>query len=205
MKKWDVLTIGSATQDIFIEYPCTDLLTFQSVTTPRSFVLLEEGKKLIIDNLSYKTGGGATNSAVSFVRQGFSTAIFCKLGTDDAATAIRTELAQNNIDYSAVVTTKQSHTGTSFIIPCPSGNRAVLVYRGANLLMQETEIPYDLFSDVRTLYITSLSGATAPLLEKITHKAQVAGCTVAANPGTSQLTAGAQFIVPALAHIDIFI
>jgi ribokinase len=77
-----VITIGGAMQDIFIEYPCTDLLQLESVTRPHRFVLLEEGKKLIVDHLIYKTGGGATNSAVSLSKLGFDTTLFCMIGND---------------------------------------------------------------------------------------------------------------------------
>ncbi len=203
--KTRVLTIGSAMQDIFIEYACTDLLTLHSVTSPRSYVLLEEGSKLTVDNLSYKTGGGATNSAVSFAKLGLATTIFCKIGADDAATAIVQELKRNGIATDIVTTTQETHTGTSFIIPCPSGNRAVLVYRGANMTIQEDELPLGAITASDCVYITSLSGPTSPHLSVIAQHAKKHDKLVAANPGTSQLTAGPHLIAPALAYIDIFI
>jgi sugar/nucleoside kinase (ribokinase family) len=167
--------------------------------------LLEEGKKLIVDQLVYKTGGGATNSAVSLRKLGFDTTLFCVIGDDEAGNSIREELNAYQINCSSIITTPAAHTGTSFIIPCPSGNRAVLVYRGANLCMTQQTIPYAALEKTDVVYITSLSGPTAPLLKPIAQYAKKHSCTVAANPGTSQLTAGAQHLVDALPFIDILI
>jgi len=197
MKK--VLTLGGAMQDIFLEYECPKELHQQG------FVLLPVGKKLEVNNLVYTTGGGATNAAVSFARLGYPTQSFFKIGTDPAGTMIVNALQHDNVQTSYALQSKTTQTGTSFIIPCPSGERTVLVYRGANTTLQENELPLDAITNADVLYITSLSNTNAQLIAPITLHAKKNNTMVATNPGTSQLTSGASYLHDALPHIDILI
>ena len=84
-----VLTIGGATQDIFILHEQEETITYRkSKTETQTFLLLQEGKKIEINIVIYTTGGGATNAAVSFKRLGFDVTTFFKVGNDSQATAI---------------------------------------------------------------------------------------------------------------------
>ena len=59
-----VLTIGGATQDIIIEYQEGSALRVEDINPPR--LSWQEGSKIDVEKLHYATGGGATNTAVSF-------------------------------------------------------------------------------------------------------------------------------------------
>ena len=114
---------------------------------------MQEGKKLEVKNLVRSTGGGATNSAVSFKRLGHTVKSFFAIADDQAGHAITTVLAQEQIDINNIVRTNKAATGTSFIIPCPSGDRTVLVYRGANLTLTKDVIPYQAIDHCDQRYI----------------------------------------------------
>ncbi len=200
-----ILTIGSAMRDIFLQYPCEQMLRLHTATKTRSFIVLEEGKKIEINDIVKSTGGGATNSAVSFKRLGFDVESFFKIGTDHEGSFIVEKLATEQISTEHIARTDSVGTGTSFITPCPSGDRTVLVYRGANLTLTEAELPGDVISACDHLYITSLSGKTSHLLPIITKKAKQQNKLVATNPGTSQLTANVDTLKEALPNIDILI
>lgn len=197
MKK--VLTIGGATQDIFLEYICPPEL-HQS-----GYVLLPIGKKLEVKDLVYATGGGATNAATSFARLGFTTESFFKIGTDTAGDMLLKALHTNHIATTHVIRSHEVQTGTSFIIPCPSGERTVLVYRGANTTLQQQELPLHIIDTHDIVYITSLSETTASLIVPIATHAAAHKKLVATNPGTSQLIDGARYLHDALPYIDILI
>lgn len=203
MKK--VLTIGSAMQDIFAEYEGVETLHLHTKEENLSYVCMRAGRKIEIQKLIYYCGGGAANSAVSFARSGFDVAIFCKIGTDQASDFIIKTLQTEKISTTYVIKTQQDQSGNSFIIPGPQGNSAVLVYRGANLTMTEKELPESAIAHIDQLYITSLSGSTAPLLIPITKLAKKHNKPVAVNPGTSQLHAGEHYLKEALSCIDILI
>lgn len=204
-KQIKILTIGSAMYDIFLQYVCMDLLTIRSTPQPQQFMLLEAGKKRELQDIAYHTGGGATNSAVSFARLGFQVSSFFKVGTDAAGKTIIDELAHNNICVDYILTTDAAHTGTSFVIPYPSGDRTTLMHRGANLTLNQEELPLAAIKDQDYLYVTSLSDTTAQFIEPITEHAKKHNKQVAVNPGTSQLVAGAHYLRNALPHIDILI
>jgi ribokinase len=200
-----ILTIGGATIDTFMVCKDMSQLNFDSEHENRSFLLFEEGQKIPIDHILFHTGGGATNSAVSFTRLGFETSTFFKVGKDQAAEFILNQLKEIGINTAYVKQSAHEISGNSFIIPCQSGDRVVLAYRGANANLTEEEIPTDALKDCKNLYITSLSGQSSHLLVPITRMAKQHGAFIANNPGTSQLAIGSYDMYEALPNIDIFI
>lgn len=203
--KKKVLTIGSAMQDIFTEYEGVETLHLHTKEEDLSYVCMRAGRKIEIQRLIYYCGGGAANSAVSFARSGFDVIIFCKIGTDQAGDFIIKTLQSEHVATDYILKTNKEQSGNAFIVPGPQGNSAVLVYRGANVTITEKELPESLIAQTDQLYITSLSGPAAPLLIPITRIAKKHNKSVAANPGTSQLHAGAEYLKEALCNIDILI
>lgn len=203
MKK--ILTIGSAMQDIFTEYDGVETLHLHTKEEDLSYVCMRAGRKIEIKKLIYYCGGGAANSAVSFARFGFDVSIFCKVGTDQAGDFIINTLQKAHVSTAHILKTNIEQSGNSFIVPGPQGNSAVLVYRGTNTQITQEELPESAIAQADQLYITSLSGPAAPLLIHITQLAKRHKKSVAANPGTSQLHAGAQYLKDALQNIDILI
>lgn len=195
-----ILTVGGATRDIFIEHPvqAKEIDNVSCITFP-------EGKKIEVSDVYYTTGGGATNSAVSFQKLGLNAECFCKIGDDHEGEAIVAELMHHEVSIGRVIKTNLAQTGTSFILPSPIGDRAILVYRGANKLLSSNDIPKELFTKVEQLYITSLSGTAADMLPLLAKKAKELSIPVACNPGTSQLTTRIDTLKEALAYIDILI
>ena len=81
---FDVITIGTATQDIF--YPlASDGFTF------------EKGAKAEVGAPFCSVGGGAVNAAVTFARQGFKTAALFRIGSDSAGESIVRETEKEGI------------------------------------------------------------------------------------------------------------
>lgn len=195
-----ILTIGGATRDIFIEHEI-----MATKLHDISYLMLPEGKKVEVSAIHYATGGGASNSAVSFKRLGFEVESFFKVGTDHEAEIILQELASEGVTTHHVQQTNLASTGTSFMLPSPSGDRAILVYRGANLFLAAPDIPEGLLAGADQIYITSLSGNASELLPQLAAQAKKNNSLVACNPGTSQLTARADTLEQALEYIDILI
>lgn len=195
-----VLTIGGATRDVFIDHK---VKTIQENHT--SYIMLPEGRKVEISKIHYASGGGATNSAVSFARLGLEAESIFKIGIDPEGDFILAELCAQGVQTPHVLRIAQEQTGTSFILPSPSGDRAILVYRGANQLIRSSDIPESVFSNLDQIYITSLGGNASELLPQITKLAKLKNVRVASNPGTSQLTARVDTLEQSLPYIDILI
>lgn len=203
MKK--VLTIGSAVHDLFISYERPYYMEFEEDGQDINYILLEEGRKFEIKSLHYATGGGALNSACCFTRLELQSTPCCKVADDSYGQFIREKIAENGIETAAITQTTERKTGSSYILPSPTGNSSILVDRGANLTLSKLDIPVESFANYDQIYVTSLSRDTSELLPYIAQHAKKAGVPIAANPGTSQLTANVTTLIEALPDIDILI
>ncbi len=195
-----VVTLGSAMYDLFIDYPFVERITQQE----QSYVALPEGKKMEVERVTASLGGGASNSAVSFIRFGFDVSLCAKIGNDAASDFIIDGLVREGVHTEGVITSDVG-TGTSYIVLSPSGDHAILVYRGANLLLSHEDVSHDIIAQADLLYITSLTGSTSALLPRITQEAANNNIRVAVNPGTSQLTRDIDTLIQSLSHIEILI
>jgi sugar/nucleoside kinase (ribokinase family) len=191
--------------DLFLEYVSPQTIRLEVDDTEVDYILLEEGRKIELKELLFFIGGGAINSACSFARLGFTTAACAKIGNDEYGAFIRDELTKSKIDSTYVIATSQIKTGCSFIIPSPTGNKAVLIYRGANTKLTAKDIPIDHLQQVDCIYITSLSYDTSTLLPIIAKTAQKLRIPIATNPGTSQLCENTKTLIDTLPTITILV
>lgn len=200
-----VLVIGGATLDTIIEYEEMETLVHQSTKGQQSYLLLEEGSKIEVTDQNSFSGGGATNAAMSFQRQGFEVKLFCKVGQDLTGEVVLQELQDSGIDTSHVRYSAKVGTATSFVVPSLKGDRTVFAYRGANTTLTAKEMPYEVVPEVGFIYVTSLSKAAAQAMPEIVDCAEKHQVSVAVNPGVSQLKLGGGFLHTALHGIDILI
>ena len=138
-----------------------------------------------MDGVVFSTGGGATNAAVTFARQGLHAMYMGKVGHDVAGKAIIDDLHKDGVDTSLVGYSEDYGSGYSCILLAPNGERTILSYRGAS---SHYEIkPHD-FHDVKPewIFLTSLEG-NFELLETIFAYAKAHDIKVAMNPGKKEL------------------
>ena len=63
---FDVLTIGSATEDVFLTLADSKIIRVEDDSEERAYLALEYGAKIRTSDVVIETGGGATNTAVTF-------------------------------------------------------------------------------------------------------------------------------------------
>lgn len=200
-----VLTIGGATQDIFLHYKGTDIMTITKKNMHSNYMLFGSGEKIEIETLIYQTGGGASNSAVSFKRLGLDASCFCNIGNDIGGQAIVTKLKEEGVDTNLINLNPQHQTGISFIINSIEGDYTIFAYRGANSHLELEKLTFDAIKKSDQLYITSLSNEAAHILPSIVSFAKQHNVPVAINPGISQLEKGTEKLKESLQYIDILI
>lgn len=200
-----ILTIGGATQDIFLHYHGADAMSITKKNFTQQYMLFESGEKVEIEELSYQTGGGATNSATTFKRLGFDVACFCNVGADPAGRHVIDDLVSQGIDTTFVSTSQTHQTGLSSIINTVKGERTIFAYRGANSFLELSKLPFEAIKQAGQLYITSLSNDSSKLLPTIAAFAKEHKIPIAINPGTSQLAHGTLTLKKSLQYIDILI
>jgi sugar/nucleoside kinase (ribokinase family) len=203
--KKKVLVIGSTMQDIFM-YSADKAYGIECLTHNKSqYLAFKEGSKVELKKVEYQLGGGAANSAAAFSKLGYDSFVISKVGTDQEGLAAKATLKKLGIETKWMSTSKNARTGTSYILPCPSGNHAILVHRGANLTLTKKDLHLDQLAKFDLVHITSLSGATSALLPIIARTAKKHNLFVSCNPGSSQLTVNVQALKDSLRFIDVLI
>ena len=184
-KLFHVITIGSATLDVFVKSR-----DFQLIQAPQTnnLVLCEVyGAKMDVDELRMLSGGGATNAAVSFLRKGLKTAVVAELGRDLAATAVVQDLHNREVDCRFLIQEPEENTAMSVILVSAEGGRSIITCRGASKMLDLKDIPWEYLHQTEWLYITSLGGHL-DLWQKIIEFAHQKGVKVAINPGQAELS-----------------
>lgn len=197
-----VTTIGGAMMDTIAVLDSAAIERITLSNADRSFLMLEEGSKTEAALISTHPGGGALNTAVCFARLGFQTSALLKLGVDARASAIRSTLTSEGISTAFVASTEAAETGASVLVSAFERNAAVFTYRGANALLEPTDIPTKSLA-AAIVYITGLSNRSAELFPTIAEMACASGAFVAANPGIRQLTARGDTLVGSLKHLSL--
>lgn len=212
-----ILVVGGATQDIFLTLPVA--------------TLIPDGKNSATA-LHSCSGGGGSNAAVSFARQGFVTSLVAMIGNDEAGKMVQAELEKEGVNTSLLKIHDSLPTATSVVLQTPGQQSTIVAYRGATTGLQW---PSDVspgqargpearsrlascralrgqltgtkpFLPYNNLYITSLSNDAARLLPEITSSLRPQCKLIACNPGESQLRgAGIQYLYESLPHIDVLI
>lgn len=178
-----ILSIGAATQDVFLSNSPEFRLI--SMAENQDVVEFQLGSKIDIQNIEISSGGGATNAATTFARQGLISSFMGVVGKDSSGEQILKMLDEESIDTSRVEFSKRFNTDYSTIILAPNGERTILTYRGASehIYAENFELKYGEFD---WIYVSNLAGRFDALL-KIFKEAIKKGTKIAWNPGKKEL------------------
>ncbi len=191
-----MVCVGAAVQDVFLR---------GAIFTPHYEAgdweeEFKVGDKYEVDEVIFSTGGGATNAATTFVRQGLKAIFLGKVGNDPAGTAVLAALKDEGIDISRVKQVSDVGTSYSTILLAPDGSRTVLNYRGASRAFGDDEFSLDEV-EADWLYLSSLAGNMS-LLEKLVGEAKAKQMRVAINPGKRELE-NADWLKQILHSVDV--
>ena len=183
--KYDVITIGGATEDITFFTKEGILIDNKKDILRQKLLAFEYGAKMKIDK-SYSTfGGGAANTAVNLAGLGFRIASLIAIGDDTRGKRILANFKKNKVDIKLVQKIKGTETGFSFILINPE--KVVFSNRAANSELKINNYSLKFLKNTRWAFITSLSGKWEGVLSKVFS---VENLKVAWNPGYVQLGGG---------------
>ncbi len=212
---YDVITFGSAARDIYVKSAAFKILDDKINFETGEGICLSFGSKIDVEDIIFTSGGGGTNTAATFSKQGFKTAFCGAVGNDAAGWEILRELKQLRIDARFVLTKKEKKTNHSIIISTAGSDRTILVYRGASDLLclpagrQATKFLQKL--KAKWFYLAPITGllclpagrqATTPL-EEIVEYAYKNKIKIAVNPSKQQLQMPADKLKNILQKVDI--
>jgi len=191
MPMFDIITAGSATEDVFVNIDETQLISFEDAEHRTDYLALSYGAKISVDSTMLDTGGGSVNTAATFTKMGLKTAAFSKIGRDLTGKRVIEDLEKRGVDTSLFVQCTEHPTGISVILTGFTGDRTILVSRGAATHICEEDIPWEQVAEAKWLYIGSLHGESASMFSKLATFASEQAVQVAIK-GSSQLQQGIQ-------------
>ncbi|MEK7212146.1 MAG: carbohydrate kinase family protein [Patescibacteria group bacterium] len=198
----DVLTIGTATRDVFLRSPffkvVRDPKHLRKIGFPtgeaQCFAL---GAKIQLEAPVFAVGGVAANSAVTFARQGFRAGALIGIGRDENGRAALAHLTKEGVKVFPV-TSRSKMTGYSVILLSPDGERTILHHRGAS---QDIKAGLPRLR-CRWAYIGP-AGIPLGVMLKIVGRLEKNKVKIAMNPSSEYLKLGAKKLKPLLSKLDV--
>ena len=202
---FDVITIGSATMDVFVECEDASVVSVATKDKKSEFMSYRYGAKLEISDFDSKVGGGGVNTAVNFANLGYSTSAIFKIGDDIYSQGIIKSFENTKVDLSNTIQDPKDTTGFSIILVSFQGDRTVLAHRGANAHIKKSEINFEAIKNSKFLYIAPLNGDSNKVLDDIVHFAKENDVYVCFNAGSTSIKKGFNYLKKILETAQIVV
>ncbi|MBO7672440.1 carbohydrate kinase family protein [bacterium] len=201
----DVITIGSATMDVFVQCEDAKIVSVCGKEKCSNFMSYPYGSKMDIENFASQVGGGGVNTAVNFANLGYKTSTILKMGDDIYSDGIINSLKKTKVDLSNIVQNKKISTGFSIILVSFQGDRTVLAHRGANAMIREEDINFDAIKKSKLLYIAPVNGESNKILDEIVKFAAKNDVYVCFNAGTTSIKKGFKYLTKILSYAHVVV
>ena len=202
---FNIVTIGSATIDVFVKCDDANIVSVQSTDKKSEFMSYKYGSKIDITDFDTKVGGGGVNTAINFANLGYNTSAIFKCGEDFYAHGVLNYLKDKNLDLSNIIQTPKTSTGFSVILVSFQGDRTVLAHRGGNGEIKKDDINWDAIKQAKFLYLAPLNGKSTKILEPIVEFAHKNDVKICVNAGSSSLKKGFDYMKHILEDAQIVV
>lgn len=178
---YDVISIGSSLLDIFIK--SKDL----EADRDGDRQILTYGDKLELSDFHITTGGGASNTAVSFARLGLHVAVVSETGRDAFASLITSDFQKEGVATNLIIQEKLEKTGGAVALVAKDSERVIMVHRGAASMLDPFDIPAFWLAKSKWIHLSSIGGnqETLSKIFKILNNNQET--KLSWNPGKKEL------------------
>ena len=178
---YDVITVGSATVDVFAKTHFSELIKIIDPKGETDLIAFPSGSKILIDELGFTTGGGGTNAAVALARLGHKVAFLGKLGQGTNSDFIHKNLVKEKIEL--LCAHGEGNAGYSVILDTLEHDRTILTYKGINDNLRNQDVPYKKLK-TKWFYFSSMLEESFHTLEKLAEFAQQNKIKIGFNPST---------------------
>lgn len=201
----DVITIGSATMDVFVESDDANIVSVCTKNKKSEFMSYPYGAKVEISDFASNVGGGGVNTAMNFANLGLKTAAIFKIGDDIYSDGVLEAFKDKNIDLTNIIQDPKISTGFSIILVSFQGDRTVLAHRGANAMIKKSDINFDAIKNAKLLYIAPMNGDSTKVLDDIAAFAHENNVYVCFNAGSTSIKKGFTYLKKILANASIVV
>ncbi|MEJ0021309.1 MAG: carbohydrate kinase family protein [Candidatus Doudnabacteria bacterium] len=184
MAKYDIVSIGDATIDAFIQLH--EASVHCAVDHTNCQLCMSFADKIPYDTLTLLPAGNSTNNAVGSTRLGMKDAFVTSVGDDESGQKIIRELTEEGIDTRFIHINKGAQTNFHFVLSF-QGERTILIKHNKFLY----KLPHKL--DTKWIYFSSMAAGTEKFnkeLERFLVKNPK--IKLSFNPGTFQMRMGTE-------------
>ena len=203
-KKYDIITFGSATEDVFMSSPNFEVVDGEQFDTKKG-LCVSLGSKMHMEKVVFAMGGCGTNSACTFSEQGLKTAFFGAVGKDGFGWEVKKELKRHGVSEDLILEFEEHPTAFSVVLSAPGKERSILEKYGACHMLSEKDIPFKKLK-AKWFYVSSLSAGSHSILVPVLEYAGKNGVKVSSNPaGSLKTDENTEILKTVLDKIDILI
>jgi sugar/nucleoside kinase (ribokinase family) len=182
---YEVITIGDATQDIFVR-PYDDKFCSAQINVLGDNLCFRHGEKITSKEIFNDVGGSATNVAVGLKKLGINSNIMSIIGDDESGKHVLKRLDDTGLSQGYLTIDKNTGTSTSIVIVF-ANDRTIFVYRG--------EKDYKKFKSIRSLktkwlYLGPVNNDFSSRYNDVISLASEKNVQIALNPGNRQIENG---------------
>jgi len=199
---YDIITVGSSTVDVFARTEFIEEIKIRSKKEVTNLLAYPIGSKILVKELNFTTGGGGTNTAVSFARLGDKVAWLGVLGDDENANFIIRDLKKENVDVLAYK--EKGTSGYSVILDSLEHDRTILAYKGVNNCFSYNKVNLKKLK-AKWFYFSSMMGDAFDSLVKLAKFAEKNKIKISFNTSEYLAKKGANYLKEILKRTDIFI
>jgi sugar/nucleoside kinase (ribokinase family) len=199
MNPLDLLAVGDATKDVFVEI--NEASVNCTINQQTCLLCLNYADKIPVKGvIQIPAAGNAANAAVGSARLGHRSALICILGDDPEGRDLAEALHEEKVDSKYIKIDKKHGTNYSTVLNF-KGERTILVYHQPRTYAFPTKLP-----ETRWVYYTSI-GKGHEKFEKqmLAWLNKHPKTKLTYNPGTHQLRRGLDAIKPVIKRSEIFI
>lgn len=196
MTKFDLISIGDATRDVFLTPSESDTLC--QINSKDCFLMFSYGDKIPVKTLDFDIGGNAANNVVGTKRMGVNSTSILTLGDDAIGNEIIDKLQKEGIDTGYVF--RQKDTGSDYYtIIVVSGERTIFGYKNPKNYYFPSDLP-----ETEWIYLTSMADNFEGSYERVIAWVEEKDIKLAFNPGSRQIRAGVEKLKHVLAKTYMF-
>ena len=192
---FDVITVGSATLDIFLSISQKN--KHFRLNKKTNELCVKFGDKAIVDKAEFLAGGNAGNVAVGLSRMNFKTAIAAEVGCDEFTQKIVNVLKKEGV--SEILLKQKQNT------PCPFS--IILNFKKERTIFCEDVERKHIFNfenvSTKWVYLTSVGKSWEEAYKRTLLFVKTTGAKLAFNPGTLQIDSGQVHIRETLSQTDV--
>jgi sugar/nucleoside kinase (ribokinase family) len=193
----DILSIGTVTIDLYYKGA--------TLTHDKDRFELAIGGKYYADHFFEGLGGGAANTAIGIIKNGFSCGLMAKIGNNPFKKNIIEKLEAAKVEYKQFCTYEENYTNISSILLTEKGEKTVINYRTPHEHIIKTDEDYKMIDQAQVIYMANLS--MVPMKERISvlQYAKEKGKRTIANLNVTDCRRSIEEIRSYLEYVDIFI